>query len=166
MGSGVGANAKYYIEDTGETLTYDKFLKEFPNEDATVEVVGFVDPQSPLPTLTGDKGFRNAKQLSIDGRRVYMTGPKGYVNPKTGQRTEEDIKNVVNNTVADIHQARYNPNSPTIVKPYGGKDVIVTFIPSAEDKTKGTFKASIDGQVISADSAYLLEDEIRTILAK
>ena len=46
------------------------------------------------------------------------------------------------------------------------RDVIKNYGPtSKEDPSKGVYKASIDGKVLSASDSDLLEDEIRQLLS-
>lgn len=137
LGTGNGINATYFIPSTGETLTYAELKEKFP-EDSKVAIKGKYSAANPFVQLTGDRGFANARQLSIDGTEIVVTGPSKFINTKTGGLAEQNNELVRNRALNDIYNAKFLPKNIKETDVYGEK-IKILYVPDEENPDIGTY---------------------------
>lgn len=137
LGTGNGINATYYIPSTGETLTYAELKYKFP-EDSKVGIKGKYTAANPFVQLTGNKDFANARQISIDGTEIVVTGPTKFINTKNGANAEQNYELVRNRAVNEIYNAKFTPTMPKDINVYGEK-IKVMYVPDNNNPDAGTY---------------------------
>jgi len=137
LGTGNGINATYYIPSTGETLTYAELKDKFP-EDSKVGIKGKYTAANPFVQLTGNKDFANARQISIDGTEIVVTGPTKFINTKNGANAEQNYELVRNRALNEIYNAKFTPTMPKDINVYG-ENIKVMYVPDNNNPDAGTY---------------------------
>lgn len=163
LGTGIAVNTSFLIPSISSSpMTYAEMSSHF-KPDSKVEVSGFIDPKNPMPTITGDKGFRNAKGFAIEGTTVYMTGPEGYLDKANKYGTPEEHENLkINNIVSDIHQISYRGKNPVKMNVHG-VDTYIDYIPDNNNPDVGHYRLKIGDMFINQNTADEVEETIRFV---
>lgn len=150
LGGGVAANRKYYDPESGKVLEGKEFIETIrkankSNPDATVNVVGDIDPTSPYAQLTNDSDFAEAKQINVNGKYYVMSGNPDNGYAKNSNATYNKMKRV--NRGVEFEE----PEDGQLLKQYGLGDHSIT---KKYDPRTETYQFKIDGKVITSDTNF------------
>lgn len=165
LGTGNAVNVKIYDPETDKAISSKDFKEKFNDEDR-VTISGKLTSDNAYSFLTHDDAFANGKQINVNGKDYIVSGPKEYVDPNTGSKNIIENKLLYKQKEANkIANTRFIP-TPSNINIYN-KDATVWFKPNnKEDRTKGTYQVTLDGNHEEFNTAEEAEQFIADAASK